>query len=55
MCTYQHAFEGQGLMGVMYKIVEGKIPELPNYYSKELNLILKKFGCSKKLVDEKRI
>ncbi|RNA05287.1 Serine threonine- kinase Nek11, partial [Brachionus plicatilis] len=42
MCTYEHAFEGQGLMGVMYKIVEGKVPELPNCYSKELNLILKK-------------
>ncbi|CAF0886112.1 unnamed protein product [Brachionus calyciflorus] len=42
MCTYQHAFEGQGLMGVMYKIVEGKIPELPSCYSKDLNSILKK-------------
>lgn len=42
MCTLQHAFEGQGLMGVMYKIVEGKVPELPSEYSNELNLILKK-------------
>lgn len=42
MCTLQHAFEGQGLMGVMYKIVEGKVPELPNTYSKDLNNILKK-------------
>ena len=43
-CTLQHAFEGQGLMGVMYKIVEGKVPELPNTYSKELGQILKKFA-----------
>ncbi len=43
MCTFQHAFEGQGLMGVMYKIVEGKVPELPNTYSKELNNVLKKY------------
>ena len=42
MCTYQHAFEGQGLMGVMYKIVEGKTPQLPKTYSVELNNILKK-------------
>jgi serine/threonine protein kinase len=46
MCTYQHAFEGQGLMGVMYKIVEGRVPELPEPYSRELNVILKKFAAS---------
>lgn len=45
MCTLQHAFEGQGLMGVMYKIVEGKVPDLPNTYSKELGQILKKIFC----------
>ena len=42
MCALQHAFEGQGLMGVMYKIVEGEVPELPRSYSRELNHILKK-------------
>ena len=42
MCTLKHAFEGQGLMGVMYKIVEGKEPELPKVNSAGLNLILKK-------------
>ena len=42
MCTFQHAFEGQGLMGVMYKIVEGKTPQLPKTYSLELNALLKK-------------
>jgi serine/threonine protein kinase len=47
LCTFEHAFEGQGLMGVMYKIVEGKIPDLPSLYSKELNSILKKYGSSK--------
>lgn len=42
MCTFKHAFEGQGLMGVMYKIIECAVPELPNTYSFELNDILKK-------------
>ncbi len=42
MCTLQHAFEGQGLIGIMYKIVEGRVPELPKQYSPDLNLILKK-------------
>jgi len=42
MCTYQHAFDGKGLMNVIYKVVEGKSPELPKTYSKELNDLLKK-------------
>jgi NIMA (never in mitosis gene a)-related kinase len=42
MCTYQHAFDGKGLMNVIYKVVEGKPPELPKTYSKELNDLLKK-------------
>ena len=42
MCTYQHAFDGKGLMNVIYKVVEGKPPELPKKYSKELNDLLKK-------------
>ncbi|CAF4850074.1 unnamed protein product, partial [Rotaria sp. Silwood1] len=42
MCTYQHAFDGKGLMNVIYKVVEGTPPELPNTYSKELNDLLKK-------------
>ena len=51
MCTLQHAFEGQGLMGVMYKIVEGKVPDLPNTYSKELGQILKKLVNFKKKLE----
>ena len=42
MCTFEHAFEGKGLMNVIYKVVEGKPPELPKEYSKELNDVLKK-------------
>ncbi|CAF1632910.1 unnamed protein product, partial [Didymodactylos carnosus] len=42
MCTFQHAFDGKGLMNVIYKVVEGKPPELPTTYSKELNDVLKK-------------
>ncbi|CAF3412831.1 unnamed protein product [Rotaria sp. Silwood1] len=42
MCTWEHAFGGKGLMNVIYKVVEGKAPELPTTYSKELNDVLKK-------------
>jgi serine/threonine protein kinase len=42
MCTYQHAFDGKDLMNVVYKIVEGKTPDIPKMYSKELNDLLKK-------------
>ncbi|CAF0733330.1 unnamed protein product [Rotaria sordida] len=42
MCTYQHAFDGKGLMNVIYKVVEGTPPELPKTYSKELNDLLAK-------------
>ena len=43
MCTFQHAFDGKGLMNVIYKVVEGKAPELPRAYSKALNDLLKKY------------
>ncbi len=42
MCTYQHAFNDTVLRNITYKIVEGKPPELPKLYSKELNDLLKK-------------
>lgn len=42
ICCLKHAFEGQSLMAVMYKIVSDHTPELPNRYSRGLNLILKK-------------
>ena len=40
LCALQHAFEGQSLMQVMYKIVEGKVPPLPDKYSRGQDLIL---------------
>lgn len=42
ICTLKHAFDGQSLMAVMYKIVTGDIPHLPDMYSGELNTILGK-------------
>nr|KAG5707857.1 hypothetical protein BaRGS_031588 [Batillaria attramentaria] len=42
LCALDHAFNGQGLMGVMYKIVEGEPPALPKKYSKELNGVFRK-------------
>ncbi|XP_061198174.1 serine/threonine-protein kinase Nek11-like [Saccostrea echinata] len=40
MCTLEHAFDGKSLMAVMYKIVEGEVPKLPDKFS-ELNNVLK--------------
>ncbi|XP_033754320.1 serine/threonine-protein kinase Nek11-like isoform X2 [Pecten maximus] len=40
MCTLSHAFDGTSLMGVMYKIVEGELPKLPDRFSKDLNRIM---------------
>ncbi|KAH9505755.1 Serine/threonine-protein kinase Nek11 [Bulinus truncatus] len=42
MCSLEHAFMGQGLMAVMYKIVEKDPPDLPSKYSKDLNEVFKK-------------
>lgn len=36
LCNLQHAFQGESLMGVMYKIVEGNPPKLSEKYSMEL-------------------
>lgn len=41
MCTLTHAFDGKSLMAVMYKIVEGEVPKLPEKFSSELNNVLK--------------
>ncbi|XP_071823810.1 serine/threonine-protein kinase Nek11-like isoform X2 [Apostichopus japonicus] len=40
LCALQHAFEGQSLMGVMYKIVEGKPPEIPKNYDKNVQKVI---------------
>ncbi|XP_059142130.1 serine/threonine-protein kinase Nek11-like [Physella acuta] len=42
ICSLEHAFMGQGLMAVMYKIVEKDPPNLPSKYSPELNEVFKK-------------
>ncbi|PVD21075.1 hypothetical protein C0Q70_19241 [Pomacea canaliculata] len=42
LCALEHAFSGQGLMGVMYRIVEGEPPELPRKYSRELAAVFKR-------------
>ena len=43
MCTYEHAFDVKGLMNVVHEVVEGKPPDLPVSYSKELNDLLKTY------------
>ncbi|XP_071176818.1 serine/threonine-protein kinase Nek11-like [Mytilus edulis] len=40
MCTLCHAFDGKSLMAVMYKIVEGDPPKLPDTYSSEISRLL---------------
>ncbi|XP_052060793.1 serine/threonine-protein kinase Nek11-like isoform X3 [Mytilus californianus] len=40
MCTLCHAFDGKSLMAVMYKIVEGEPPKLPDTYSSEISRVL---------------
>ncbi|XP_005105732.1 serine/threonine-protein kinase Nek11 [Aplysia californica] len=42
LCTLEHAFIGQGLMAVMYKIVEKEPPDLPKKYSKDIDDVFKK-------------
>ena len=37
-----HAFEGQSLMGIMYKICEGNLPDWPENYSKDLKTVFTK-------------
>lgn len=39
LCNLQHAFQGESLMGVMYKIVEGNPPKLSGLYSKEIQTV----------------
>ncbi|CAB4039759.1 Serine threonine- kinase Nek11, partial [Paramuricea clavata] len=39
LCTLDHAFEGQNLLGVMYKIVEGETPALPEKFHPEFRKI----------------
>ncbi|XP_064393526.1 serine/threonine-protein kinase Nek11-like [Halichondria panicea] len=36
LCTLEHAFQGQNLMAVMYKIVEGDQPRLPDHFNTQL-------------------
>ena len=43
LSALEHAFEGQSLMGVMYKIVEGECPKLPEQYSSDLYKFLTKY------------
>ncbi|KAI0212520.1 Serine/threonine-protein kinase Nek11 [Lamellibrachia satsuma] len=39
LVALQHAFEGESLMGVMYKIVQSDLPKWPSGYSKHLKAV----------------
>ncbi len=43
LVALKHAFEGQSLMGVMYKIVEGGLPDWPEQYSKDLLQVFERY------------
>ena len=43
LVALQHAFEGESLMGVMYKIVEGTLPDWPSGYSMDLKAVFIRF------------
>lgn len=36
LCTLQHAFAADNLLGLVYKIVQGKVEPIPSTYSKDL-------------------
>ncbi|XP_075264989.1 serine/threonine-protein kinase Nek11-like, partial [Convolutriloba macropyga] len=39
LCTFEHCFDGESMMAVMYKITQGKIPKLPEHFSKGIQNI----------------
>lgn len=42
LCTLQHAFQGQNLMAIMYKIVEGDPPRLPDHFNPHLRTLFER-------------
>ncbi|KRX10389.1 Protein kinase-like domain [Pseudocohnilembus persalinus] len=42
LCVLKHPFESNNLLGLVYKIVKEKHPQLPSGFSKELNIIVNK-------------
>ena len=36
LCTLQHAFAADNLLGLVYKIVQVKVDPIPKHYSKDL-------------------
>ncbi|XP_063720698.1 uncharacterized protein LOC134847552 [Symsagittifera roscoffensis] len=42
LCTFEHCFDGESMMAVMYKITQGKIPKLPETFSLGLRNIYEK-------------
>jgi NIMA (never in mitosis gene a)-related kinase len=40
LCTLKHAFSADNLLGLVYKIVQGKYEPIPEIYSKDLNSLI---------------
>lgn len=41
LCTLKHAFDANNLLGLVYKIVRDEVPDIPNIYSKDLQILVK--------------
>lgn len=41
LCMLEHAFSGENLLGLVFKIVQDKQDEIPDMYSQELNNLVK--------------
>ncbi|XP_019849874.1 PREDICTED: serine/threonine-protein kinase Nek11-like [Amphimedon queenslandica] len=39
LCTCEHAYQGQNIMAIMYKIVEGHPPRLPNHFTPSMRYL----------------
>ncbi|EAR85756.2 Serine/Threonine kinase domain protein (macronuclear) [Tetrahymena thermophila SB210] len=42
LCALEHAFESNNLLGLIFKIVQQNISDIPSFYSKELNDLIHK-------------
>ena len=42
LCTFEHAFSGENLLGLVFKIVQDKQGPIPDMYSQELKDLVNK-------------
>ncbi|XP_076012996.1 serine/threonine-protein kinase Nek4 [Genypterus blacodes] len=47
MCTLKHAFNAKDMNSLVYRIVEGKLPQMPSRYDSQLGSLIKSMLCKK--------